>query len=108
MSTMPERCTVERMRVVSEQELERELSALAGCPRVVAGGNLATPRRLLEIADRALEGYRLFMLAAQGPLSSRREVIFETAFVVPGDARDRLREHAARIGAATPELPALR
>ena len=42
---------------------------------------------LLEATgDRALERYRLFMLAAQGPLPEREGVIFETAFVGPGCA----------------------
>ena len=84
--------TVSRVKVVSDQEVEQELGALPGSPRVVANGNMAPPSRLLEIADRALEGSRLFMLAAQGPLPTRPEVIFETAFVGPGmrDAGGRL------------------
>ena len=58
----------------------------------MASGNLATPRALLESLERALERYRLFMLAAQAPLPRRDGVILETPFVGPGmrDAGERL------------------
>ncbi len=81
------------MRVVSEQQLEEQLRALAIIePRVVASGNLAAPLALLESLERALERYRLFMLAAQPPLPRRDGVILETPFVGPGmrDAGERL------------------
>ena len=81
------------MRVVSEAELEQALRALPGPePRVVASGNLATPRTLLDSLDAAVERYRLFMLAAQAPLPEREGVILETPFVGPGmrDAAERL------------------
>ena len=47
---------------------------------------------LLDALERTLERYRLFMLAAQGPLPAREGVIFETPFVGPGmrDAGERL------------------
>ena len=73
------------MRLVNESALESALAGLSVLePRVVASGNFASPRRAIEIADRSLERYRLFMLNAQGPLPSRDEVIFETPFVGPG------------------------
>ncbi len=73
------------MRVVPVQQLEEILRALpAAEPRVVASGNLATPRALLDSVERALERYRLFMLAAQPPLPQRDGVILETPFVGPG------------------------
>ncbi|HTZ64899.1 MAG TPA: acetyl-CoA hydrolase/transferase C-terminal domain-containing protein [Solirubrobacteraceae bacterium] len=73
------------MRVISEQQLEEALTTLPVCePRVVASGNLATPRALLDTLERAVERYRLFMLAAQAPLPERDGVIFETPFVGPG------------------------
>jgi acyl-CoA hydrolase len=81
------------MRVISEQQLEETLEALEGVePRVVASGNLATPRALLEVLDRARERYRLFMLAAQAPMPVRDGVILETPFVGPGmrDAGEQL------------------
>jgi len=73
------------MRVTSEHELESALRA-AGVrePRVVASGNHAAPRVLLAALERTIERYRLFMLAAQGPLPDRDGVIFETPFVGPG------------------------
>ena len=81
------------MRVISERQLEQALAALPVCePRVVASGNLATPRALLNALERTVERYRLFMLAAQAPLPVREGVIFETPFVGPGmrDAAQRL------------------
>ncbi len=81
------------MRVISEQQLEKALDALpASEPRVVASGNLAAPRALLDVLEGTVERYRLFMLAAQAPLPRREGVIFETPFVGPGmrDAGERL------------------
>jgi acyl-CoA hydrolase len=81
------------MRVIAEQQLEEALGTLATVePRVVASGNLANPRALLDTLERTVERYRLFMLAAQGPLPARDGVIFETPFVGPGmrDASERL------------------
>jgi acyl-CoA hydrolase len=81
------------VRVVSERQLEQALRALQGSePRVVASGNLATPRALLASLERSVERYRLFMLAAQPPLPRREGVILETPFVGPGmrDAGPRL------------------
>jgi acyl-CoA hydrolase len=81
------------MRVINEQQLEDALTALVVSePRVVASGNLATPRALLDTLERAVERYRLFMLAAQAPLPARDGVIFETPFVGPGmrEAGERL------------------
>ncbi len=73
------------MRVISEQTLENALEALPVVePRVVASGNLATPRTLLDALERTVQRYRLFMLAAQAPLPRREGVIFETPFVGPG------------------------
>ncbi len=81
------------MRVISTQQLEQALDALAvEQPRVVASGNHAAPRALLDALERSRERYRLFMLAAPAPLPAREGVIFETPFVGPGmrGAGDRL------------------
>jgi len=81
------------VRVISEQRLDQVLGGLSILePRVVASGNHATPRVLLGALERTLERYRLFMLAAEGPLPAREGVIFETPFVGPGmrDAGERL------------------
>ncbi|HEY7934171.1 MAG TPA: acetyl-CoA hydrolase/transferase C-terminal domain-containing protein [Solirubrobacteraceae bacterium] len=81
------------MRVISERALEETLLAFPiSEPRVVASGNLATPRALLDALEHTVERYRLFMLAAQTPLPARDGVIFETPFVGPGmrDGGERL------------------
>jgi acyl-CoA hydrolase len=81
------------MRLVTEQQLEGLLRAIpAPEPRVVASGNAATPRALLDALERTRERYRLFMLAAHAPLPQREGVIFETPFVGAGmrDAGTRL------------------
>jgi acyl-CoA hydrolase len=76
---------VSAMRFVSERQLYEAITALPGNePRVVASGNHAVPQLALRILDQARERYRLFMLAAQGPLPQRDGVIFETPFVGPG------------------------
>jgi acyl-CoA hydrolase len=81
------------MRVVSEAQLEQILRALpASEPRVVASGNLATPRALLDLLEGAVERYRLFMLAAHGTLPRRDGVVLETPFVGPG-----MRDAGARL-----------
>ena len=73
------------MRLISVEALEGALGAVAAeQPRVVASGNHAAPRALLEVLERSLERYRLFMLAAPAPLPAREGVIFETPFVGPG------------------------
>lgn len=82
---MRARVACRSVRVVSEQRLLQTLGSLAiPEPRVVASGNLATPRVLLDVLDKAAERYRLFMLAAQAPLPEREGVIYETPFVGPG------------------------
>jgi hypothetical protein len=55
------------MRIVSAEHLGQVLSALPGAPRVVAGGNYATPWQALAVPDR--DG-----------------VTLETPFVGPGRA----------------------
>jgi acyl-CoA hydrolase len=73
------------VRVVSEQQLEEALAGLSVSePRVVASGNFATPRALLDALERTVERYRLFMLAARAPLPKRDGVVLETPFVGPG------------------------
>jgi hypothetical protein len=53
------------MRVVSERELAVVLGSLPGTPRVVAGGNYATPWRALAVLEGSVARYRLFALNAQ-------------------------------------------
>ncbi|SFQ35489.1 MULTISPECIES: acetyl-CoA hydrolase/transferase family protein [Actinomadura] len=86
------------MRVISEERLGAVLADLPGRPRVVAGGNFATPRRILSILDGALPEYRLFMLNAQGDLPDRDGVVLETPFVGAGmRGRSNLRYFPSRL-----------
>ena len=78
------------MRIVSEADLVRALeehgagaAAVGEVPRIVASGNFATPQRLVQLADSALERYRIFALNAQVTLPDRDGVIYETPFVGP-------------------------
>ena len=80
------------MRVVSERQLAIVLGALAGTPRVVAGGNFATPWRALTVLDGAVARYRLFTLNAQAGIPDRPGVMLESPFVGPG-MRGRSRLH---------------
>lgn len=73
------------MRVV-ELEVAAKLAAerTAGEPRVVASGNHAAPRALLDAIAAQLPRFRLHMLNAQRGLPLREGVVPETAFVGPG------------------------
>lgn len=72
------------MRVLSERQLAIVLGALPGTPRVVAGGNFATPWRALAVLDGTVAGYRVFMLNAQAGIPDREGVTLESPFVGPG------------------------
>lgn len=86
------------MRTVSESQLAAILARLPGVPRVVAGGNFATPRLALGVVDGSIERYRLFMLNAQGDIPHRDEVTLETPFVGPGmRGRPNLRYFPGRL-----------
>jgi hypothetical protein len=63
------------MRIVAERQLAIVLGALAGTPRVVVGGNFATPWRALAVLDgrRGLTGpgpagHRVVRIRQHGPL----------------------------------------
>lgn len=64
--------------------LEEALDRLPDLPRVVASGNAAAPRAVLDSIDARLPAYRLFMLNAHPGIPTRPEVVHETAFVGPG------------------------
>ncbi|MGB6612618.1 MAG: acetyl-CoA hydrolase/transferase C-terminal domain-containing protein [Trebonia sp.] len=86
------------MRVLSERRLAVELGALAGTPRVVAGGNYATPWRALSVLDGTVARYRLFALNAQAGMPDRDGVTFESPFVGPGmRGHGRLRYFPCRL-----------
>ena len=75
------------MRLVTESQLAGVLAALPSGPRVVASGNAASPRALLDVLDAHVPAYRLFVLNAHRGLPSRPEVVHETPFVGPGMRR---------------------
>jgi acyl-CoA hydrolase len=72
------------VRIVPQERLGTILSALPGPPRVVAGGNYATPWPALAALDAAVAEYRLFMLNAQPGVPDRDGVVLESPFVGPG------------------------
>ena len=72
------------MRVIPDRKLALALGALPGTPRVVVGGNFATPWRALAVLDGAVARYRLFALNAQPGMPDREGVTFETPFAGPG------------------------
>jgi acyl-CoA hydrolase len=71
------------VRVVTLEQLKSVFADLPPRPRVVASGNFATPRTILDTLDAQVPEYRLHMLNAQSPLPSREGVTYETAFVGP-------------------------
>jgi acyl-CoA hydrolase len=74
------------------------LSRLGGVPRVVIGGNFATPWPALGVLDKALESYRLFALNAQPGFPDRAGVVLESPFIGPGmRSSDRLRYLPCRL-----------
>jgi acyl-CoA hydrolase len=75
------------MRTVDEAALTDILCRLPLGVRVVAGGNAAAPRVLLDVLDKAVEHYRLFMLNAHLGIPARQGVVHETCFVGPGMRR---------------------
>jgi acyl-CoA hydrolase len=73
------------VRTVDEAELAAAIRPLVDSnPHVVAGGNFASPMRLLELVDAHLPAYRLFVLNAQQGIPVREGVTLESPFVGPG------------------------
>jgi acyl-CoA hydrolase len=86
------------MRIVTEENLRAVLGALPGIPRVVAGGNFATPWRALAAVDAAVAEYRLFALNAQAGMPERDGVTLESPFIGPGmRGRRQLRYFPCRL-----------
>ena len=78
--------------------LEEALDRLPDLPRIVASGNAAAPRAVLDTLDARLPAYRLFMLNAHPGIPTRPDVVHETAFVGPGMRHSRtLRYVPARL-----------
>jgi acyl-CoA hydrolase len=86
------------MRIVSEERLGQVLGALPGIPRVVTGGNFATPWQALGVLDAAVCEYRLFALNGQLGMPDREGVTLESAFLGPGmRGRERLSYYPCRL-----------
>lgn len=75
------------MKRISLAQLPAVLSRLPDQPRVVASGNFATPRTLLDAVDHSLSQYVLHLLNATGTLPKRTGVTYETTFVGSGMRR---------------------
>ena len=78
------------MRVVAERQLAAVLGALPATPRVVIGGNYATPWQALSVLDGSVARCRLFALNAQAGMPDREGVTLESPFIGPG-MRERVR-----------------
>jgi len=86
------------MRIMPSSKLGVILGGLPGTPRVVIGGNHATPWEALRLLDSVLPQYRLFALNAQHWMPDRPGVVLETAFVGPGmRGKDTLRYFPCRL-----------
>src|SRR5215469_1296880 len=86
------------MRIVTEENLRAVLGSLPGIPRVVVGGNFATPWRALAVVDASVAEYRLFALNAQAGIPERDGVTLESPFVGPGmRGRRQLRYFPCRL-----------
>ena len=72
------------MRIVTVEKLESILSRTGDNPRVIASGNFATPKTLLQAVDSVFPAYRLNILNAQPGIPNREGITYETAFVGPG------------------------
>ncbi|MGZ4494311.1 MAG: acetyl-CoA hydrolase/transferase family protein [Nocardioides sp.] len=70
--------------MTSVDKLAGQLAGLPEDPRVVVGGNGATPWSVLGRVDKEVERYTLHLLNAQPGLPQREGVTLETAFVGPG------------------------
>ncbi len=87
------------MRSVNADELGGLLAALPpDTPRIVASGNHAAPHRLLDVADRSLARFALFMLNAPAGVPDRDGITLETPFVGAGMRRSgRLAYYPCRL-----------
>ena len=72
------------MRTITVEEFKRVLQDIPSNSRVLASGNFATPKTLLEAFDSVVPNYTLHMLNAQIGIPDREGVKYETAFVGPG------------------------
>lgn len=72
------------MKRISLEQLADVLADLPPHPRIVASGNFATPRAILDLAAATLDTFTLNMLNAQAGIPDREGITLETCFVGPG------------------------
>lgn len=72
------------MRVITLEQLRSVLARVGPNPRVIAAGNFATPKAILQIVDEEVASYRLNILNAQCGIPDREGVTYETFFVGNG------------------------
>jgi len=86
------------MRVIPQRQLAAVLGALPGTPRIVVGGNYASPWQALSVLDGSVAAYRLFALNAQAGMPDREGVTLESPFIGPGmRGHERLRYFPCRL-----------
>src|SRR6476620_3390900 len=86
------------MRVIPQRQLAAVLGALPGTPRIVVGGNYASPWQALSVLDGSVAAYRLFALNAQAGMPDRAGVTLESPFIGPGmRGHERLRYFPCRL-----------
>jgi acyl-CoA hydrolase len=94
------------MRILKDCELARViLDHINGTnPRVVVTGNFATPWHVLDIFDKVMDKYSLFMANAQPGIPNRPDVTWESPFVGAGmRGSDSLKYYPCRLS-MVPEL----
>lgn len=71
------------MRVINYEQLRGLLAGYSN-PRIVASGNFAPPKTLLQAANESIETFKLNMLNAHPGIPDREGISYESAFVGPG------------------------
>jgi len=77
------------MRIVTVEKLESILSRTGDNPRIIASGNFATPKTLLQAVDSVFPTYRLNMLNAQPGIPNRGGHYLRNCLCWPRDAPPR-------------------
>ncbi len=72
------------MKWITADQLPSILARLPENPRIIASGNFATPRTLLDLVDAQVSSYTLHMLNAQPGIPDREGVTYESCFVGSG------------------------
>ena len=71
------------MKKITIEQAKTIIASLEN-PRVVASGNHATPKTLLNLLDETLPNYTIHMLNANDDIPNREGITYETAFVGKG------------------------